>query len=217
MPWDDARLSLQIVTERKLVAVVSGLRQRCGRCRFPAARPQRPWPNSPPSGASRGPQIPTAKPNEAQPASRPRRNSRPEAPAARTSRSGSQDSDRPETPALPPSRSCTYPHSLFQRKEQQAFSKDETVSSYKTPTSCNTVQVSFLQSHSTCFGRQAPINSSIKKLARRPLVHVLSLQVSHHITIYGDVMTYLQQTAFWRGKNGEHIPCLKYSVPIFVE
>jgi hypothetical protein len=30
------------------------------------------------------------------------------------------------------------------------------------------------------------------KLARRPLVRVLWLQVGHHITIYGDVMTYLQ-------------------------
>jgi len=27
----------------------------------------------------------------------------------------------------------------------------------------------------------------------------------------------MKQTAFWRGKNGEYIPCLKYSVPIFVE
>ena len=27
----------------------------------------------------------------------------------------------------------------------------------------------------------------------------------------------MKQTAFWRGKNGEYIPCLKYSVPIFVD
>ena len=27
----------------------------------------------------------------------------------------------------------------------------------------------------------------------------------------------MKQTAFWRGNNGECIPCLKYSVPIFVE
>jgi len=27
----------------------------------------------------------------------------------------------------------------------------------------------------------------------------------------------MKQTAFWRGKNGEYKPCLKYSVPIFVE
>jgi len=27
----------------------------------------------------------------------------------------------------------------------------------------------------------------------------------------------MKQTAFWRGRNGEYIPCLKYSVPIFVE
>jgi len=27
----------------------------------------------------------------------------------------------------------------------------------------------------------------------------------------------MKQTAFWREKNGENIPCLKYSVPIFVE
>ena len=27
----------------------------------------------------------------------------------------------------------------------------------------------------------------------------------------------IKQTAFWRGKNGEYIACLKYSVPIFVE
>ena len=28
---------------------------------------------------------------------------------------------------------------------------------------------------------------------------------------------FMKQTAFWRGKNGEYIPRLKYSVPIFVE
>jgi len=27
----------------------------------------------------------------------------------------------------------------------------------------------------------------------------------------------MKQTAFWKGKNEEYIPCLKYSVPIFVE
>ena len=27
----------------------------------------------------------------------------------------------------------------------------------------------------------------------------------------------MKQTAFWRGKNGDYIQCLKYSVPIFVE
>ena len=27
----------------------------------------------------------------------------------------------------------------------------------------------------------------------------------------------MKQTAFWRGKKGEYITCLKYSVPIFVE
>ena len=27
----------------------------------------------------------------------------------------------------------------------------------------------------------------------------------------------MKQNAFWRGKEGEFIPCLKYSVPIFVE
>jgi len=27
----------------------------------------------------------------------------------------------------------------------------------------------------------------------------------------------MKQHAFWRGKNGECIPCLKYSVNIFVE
>jgi len=27
----------------------------------------------------------------------------------------------------------------------------------------------------------------------------------------------MKETAFWREKNGEYIPCLKYSVPIFVE
>ena len=27
----------------------------------------------------------------------------------------------------------------------------------------------------------------------------------------------MKQTAFWRGKNGEYIPCLKYSVHIFVK
>ena len=33
----------------------------------------------------------------------------------------------------------------------------EGIQSNKTPTWCNTVQVLFLQSHSACFGRQAPI------------------------------------------------------------
>ena len=27
----------------------------------------------------------------------------------------------------------------------------------------------------------------------------------------------MKQTAFWRERNGEYIPFLKYSVPIFVE
>ena len=27
----------------------------------------------------------------------------------------------------------------------------------------------------------------------------------------------MKQTAFWGGKNGEYIPHLKYSIPIFVE
>ena len=27
----------------------------------------------------------------------------------------------------------------------------------------------------------------------------------------------MKQTAFWRENGGEYIPCLKYSVPIFVE
>jgi hypothetical protein len=27
----------------------------------------------------------------------------------------------------------------------------------------------------------------------------------------------MQQTAYWREKNGEYIPYLKYSVPIFVD
>jgi len=27
----------------------------------------------------------------------------------------------------------------------------------------------------------------------------------------------MKQTALWRGRNGEYIPCLKYSVPKFVE
>ena len=27
----------------------------------------------------------------------------------------------------------------------------------------------------------------------------------------------MKQTAFWREKVGEYTPCLKYSVPIFVE
>ena len=27
----------------------------------------------------------------------------------------------------------------------------------------------------------------------------------------------MKQTAFWRKKNGDYIPCLKYLVPIFAE
>ena len=43
------------------------------------------------------------------------------------------------------------------RREWKQVSK-----SNKTQTWCNTVQVLFLQTHSTCFGRQAPIIRSIK-------------------------------------------------------
>jgi len=32
-----------------------------------------------------------------------------------------------------------------------------------------------------------------------------------------NMLRIMKQTAFWREKNGEYIPCLKYSVPIFVE
>jgi len=39
------------------------------------------------------------------------------------------------------------------------------------------------------------------------------LNVNNTGTIYVRIM---KQTAFWRGKNGGFIPCLKYSVPIFV-
>ena len=58
--------------------------------------------------------------------------------------------------------------------------------SNETPTWYNTVQVLFLQSHSTCFGRKRP-SSRVLKLVQRPLVHVLSLQVSHHITLLGPI------------------------------
>jgi len=27
----------------------------------------------------------------------------------------------------------------------------------------------------------------------------------------------MKQTAFWREKDGEYMPCVKYTVPIFVE
>ena len=43
------------------------------------------------------------------------------------------------------------------------------ISQIKHPTWCKTVQILFLQSHSTCFGHQAPIIRSIKKLTLRPL------------------------------------------------
>ena len=48
--------------------------------------------------------------------------------------------------------------------------------SNETPTWRNTVQVLFLQSHSTCFGRKRP-SSGVLKLVQRPLVHVLHLIV----------------------------------------
>ena len=44
---------------------------------------------------------------------------------------------------------------------RQAPSRFRFVKSNGTPTWCNTVQVLFLQSHCTCFGRQAPIIRSI--------------------------------------------------------
>ena len=59
--------------------------------------------------------------------------------------------------------------------------------SNETPTWCNTVQVLFLQCQSTCFGRKRP-SSGIFKTIQRPLVHVLSLQVSHHISLLGPLM-----------------------------
>ena len=116
------------------------------------------------------------------------------------------------------------------------------ISQIKTPTWCNTVQVLFLQDHSSCFGRKRPssgvFNTSTAatgtcvivvgqsshllirtfqmkhqldatlcrfyfcwvtlhvsdasahhqeylKLVQRPLVHVLSLKVSHHISLLG--------------------------------
>ena len=83
----------------------------------------------------------------------------------------------------------------------------------KTPSWCYTVQVLFLQTHSTWFGRQAPIIRSILKLARRSLVRVFckiyniltftcwlrwetrSIPSQTRIQfrpLYGDVMTHLQ-------------------------
>jgi len=38
--------------------------------------------------------------------------------------------------------------------------------------------------------------------------------VNNTVTKYVRIM---KQTAFWRVKNGEYIPCLKYAVPVFVE
>ena len=55
--------------------------------------------------------------------------------------------------------------------------------SNETPTWCNTVQVLFLQSHSTCFGRQAPNHQEYLKLVRRPLVRVLSLSTITHVPV----------------------------------
>jgi len=43
------------------------------------------------------------------------------------------------------------------------------------------------------FRAQAPIIRSILKLVRRPLVHVLSLQVSHHISLLGAALIRLQE------------------------
>ena len=55
------------------------------------------------------------------------------------------------------------------------------VSSNKTPTWCNTVQVLFLQSHSTCFGRQVPIIRSIKTGTAAPGTGVIVAgRSSHH-------------------------------------
>jgi hypothetical protein len=99
--------------------------------------------------------------------------------------------------------------------------------SNKTPTWCNTVLVLFLQSHSTCFGRQGPIIRSIRKLARWPLVQVLQLQVGHHITIWWCqckmwIIHEPNTLELWNKLHfeeeiREYIPCSKYSVNIFVE
>jgi hypothetical protein len=43
------------------------------------------------------------------------------------------------------------------------------------------------------FRAQAPIIRSIQKLVHRPLVHVLSLPVSHHISLLGAEGTVLHQ------------------------
>jgi hypothetical protein len=81
--------------------------------------------------------------------------------------------------------------------------------SNKTPTWSNTVQVLFLQKHSTCFGRQAPIiivpnmvmwwptcNYNTCTRGRRASFLILLMmgawRPKHVSPKYGDVMTYLQ-------------------------
>ena len=44
--------------------------------------------------------------------------------------------------------------------------------------------------------------------------HTLYIKLNNKGTKY---LRIKKQTAFLREKNGEYIPCLKYSVPIFVE
>ena len=56
-----------------------------------------------------------------------------------------------------------------------------------------------------------PFNTGIIFLI---LAHPVYKNVNNTGTKYVRIM---KQTAFWREKNGEYMPCLKYSVAIFVE
>ena len=88
--------------------------------------------------------------------------------------------------------------------------------SNKTPTWCDTVQVSFLQSHSTCFGRQAPVIRSIKKLARQPQRSFVPNMVMWWPTCNYNTCTrgrrasflILLMTGAWRPKYVEWIWCV---------
>jgi hypothetical protein len=52
---------------------------------------------------------------------------------------------------------------------------------------------------------------------RRNYFFILAHPVYHVNNTGTKYVRIMKQTAFRRGKNGEYIPCLKYSVPIFLE
>jgi len=86
-------------------------------------------------------------------------------------------------------------HTLWKDLEGTSIAR-----SNETPTWCNTVQALFLQSHSTCFGRQVPIIRSIKKIGTATTgtgVIVAGRSSHHHIWWCDDLVLKNLQGGHW--------------------